>query len=118
MLRLRKFLHREVPEESPVTEAESAGNSPADIAKEYRTIIHDQLVRGGVLPECVEIEVRPAGKVQDGRHAFVGMLRLISWERTSAIRLLLGLPILERDRKSTRLNSSHRCISYAVFCLK
>src|SRR5437762_4739248 len=25
---------------------------------------------------------------------------------------------LFRDRKSTRLNSSHRCISYAVFCLK
>src|SRR5437763_5324029 len=41
----------------------------------------------------------------------------------------LGLPVVhveaglrsagERaDRKSTRLNSSHRCISYAVFCLK
>src|SRR5437762_8209365 len=32
------------------------------------------------------------------------------------------LQVLERgahqDRKSTRLNSSHRCISYAVFCLK
>src|SRR5437879_13484563 len=28
----------------------------------------------------------------------------------------IGLP--EVDRKSTRLNSSHRCISYAVFCLK
>src|SRR5437764_7547574 len=25
---------------------------------------------------------------------------------------------VEQDRKSTRLNSSHRCISYAVFCLK
>src|SRR5437762_9690651 len=25
---------------------------------------------------------------------------------------------LTLDRKSTRLNSSHRCISYAVFCLK
>src|SRR5437762_9346430 len=24
----------------------------------------------------------------------------------------------DTDRKSTRLNSSHRCISYAVFCLK
>src|SRR5437764_6463887 len=23
-----------------------------------------------------------------------------------------------QDRKSTRLNSSHRCISYAVFCLE
>src|SRR5437762_9178134 len=30
-----------------------------------------------------------------------------------------GLSSLEAvDRKSTRLNSSHRCISYAVFCLK
>src|SRR5437763_12168928 len=27
-------------------------------------------------------------------------------------------PRRRRDRKSTRLNSSHRCISYAVFCLK
>src|SRR5207247_9459425 len=28
-----------------------------------------------------------------------------------------GIPT-ERDRKSTRLNSSHEWISYAVFCLK
>src|SRR6266705_3341330 len=27
-------------------------------------------------------------------------------------------PLLDVDRKSTRLNSSHRTISYAVFCLK
>src|SRR5436190_8133768 len=26
--------------------------------------------------------------------------------------------LLQRDRKSTRLNSSHTVISYAVFCLK
>src|SRR5437762_3733760 len=36
-----------------------------------------------------------------------------SWERTRRI-----LKIGWSDRKSTRLNSSHRCISYAVFCLK
>src|SRR3712207_7776897 len=29
-----------------------------------------------------------------------------------------GDPGLEQDRKSTRLNSSHANISYAVFCLK
>src|SRR5256885_6943883 len=28
------------------------------------------------------------------------------------------VPIIRRDRKSTRLNSSHLVISYAVFCLK
>src|SRR5438132_8664850 len=27
-------------------------------------------------------------------------------------------PVAKRDRKSTRLNSSHTVISYAVFCLK
>src|SRR5258708_29799869 len=27
-------------------------------------------------------------------------------------------PLRRRDRKSTRLNSSHQIISYAVFCLK
>src|SRR5256885_10140256 len=33
----------------------------------------------------------------------------------AVVRLLEPLP---RDRKSTRLNSSHLVISYAVFCLK
>src|SRR5258708_13186256 len=30
----------------------------------------------------------------------------------------LGVGLPSRDRKSTRLNSSHQIISYAVFCLK
>src|ERR1017187_194246 len=44
--------------------------------------------------------------------------------RTRCSYLLKGNPSGPRDcsraidRKSTRLNSSHRCISYAVFCLK
>src|SRR2546422_8501879 len=29
-----------------------------------------------------------------------------------------AIPLLSADRKSTRLNSSHGYISYAVFCLK
>src|SRR5947209_16466591 len=33
-------------------------------------------------------------------------------------RRLRCLATLDRDRKSTRLNSSHANISYAVFCLK
>src|SRR5258708_23630625 len=34
------------------------------------------------------------------------------------LRLLRRAAALLRDRKSTRLNSSHQIISYAVFCLK
>jgi hypothetical protein len=102
MLDLRKFLQRE-PADNPVTEVEPSGHSADEVAREYRTIINEQLVRGGVLPKCVEVEVRPAGKLRDGHQMFVGMLRLTSWERTSAIRLLLGLPILEsRLRRAVR----------------
>src|SRR5438132_4667525 len=37
----------------------------------------------------------------------------------AAAQLLLGTATQQRpDRKSTRLNSSHTVISYAVFCLK
>src|SRR5437764_12549522 len=35
------------------------------------------------------------------------------WEKNLAVRSSYNT-----DRKSTRLNSSHRCSSYAVFCLK
>src|SRR5438128_6018182 len=38
------------------------------------------------------------------------------WRRSRSVRALCACP--RRDRKSTRLNSSHGSISYAVFCLK
>jgi hypothetical protein len=102
MLGLKKFLQRE-PEDSPETEVEPSGHSVDEISQEYHSIIQDQLVRGGVLAKCVEIEVRQAGKLRDGHFMFVAMLRLTTWERTSAIRLLLGLPILEsRLRRAVR----------------
>src|SRR3712207_7186237 len=38
----------------------------------------------------------------------------ISWQKTEP----LDDYLISKDRKSTRLNSSHANISYAVFCLK
>src|SRR5437867_9524067 len=37
---------------------------------------------------------------------------------TANLGLTGGALVVGKDRKSTRLNSSHRTISYAVFCLK
>src|SRR3712207_8924563 len=45
----------------------------------------------------------------------------INWPGLMALAVITSIPILivfARDRKSTRLNSSHANISYAVFCLK
>src|SRR5258708_31442831 len=42
---------------------------------------------------------------------------IVGWEfHRGAIKT--GVVSTSRDRKSTRLNSSHQIISYAVFCLK
>src|SRR5437764_7594638 len=48
--------------------------------------------------------------------AFATAFALAFPERTAGLVLLSA--VTHPDRKSTRLNSSHRCISYAVFCLK
>src|SRR5437762_4078744 len=61
----------------------------------------------------------------------LGLLTALTWggadfiarfatHRIGALRSMLYMQLTGflLDRKSTRLNSSHRCISYAVFCLK
>src|SRR5437763_10212321 len=44
-----------------------------------------------------------------------------NYHKAGIFSVLRGIGVIigaKKDRKSTRLNSSHRCISYAVFCLK
>src|SRR5437879_8819959 len=50
-----------------------------------------------------------------GEHTiFQGSAPVVRLVTTVALKVFVA----NRDRKSTRLNSSHRCISYAVFRLK
>src|SRR5256885_11816796 len=55
----------------------------------YTTLFRSRLIRDLYLMDLVQLELSPAVPAE-----------------------------LKRDRKSTRLNSSHLVISYAVFCLK
>src|SRR5258708_11898904 len=57
--------------------------------------------------------------VESERHDVVGAGNLALAARLK-LRKAFGVDRThgERDRKSTRLNSSHQIISYAVFCLK
>src|SRR5947209_15888010 len=46
------------------------------------------------------------------------LMKVAPWENQDLTKLKEYCEILVLDRKSTRLNSSHANISYAVFCLK
>src|SRR5688572_31139303 len=63
----------------------------------YTTLFRSELP-GGVLDQQSDDEMREQPAAGEG--------------------LALGRQATEADRKSTRLNSSHSQISYAVFCLK
>src|ERR1035438_10645697 len=62
--------------------------------------------------------IRPVGNLQPAMARLAGILRVELYPQLRARRCQVGLLIDRRDRKSTRLNSSHLGISYAVFCLK
>src|SRR5258705_4456947 len=64
---------------------------------------------------------RSRGLVLHGVHGAVDFLRELGLERLedlAEVRAQDPRVAQGRDRKSTRLNSSHLGISYAVFCLK
>src|SRR2546426_9640705 len=50
--------------------------------------------------------------------AGLGVLLLVAWRHRTVAAPAARRSATVRDRKSTRLNSSHLVISYAVFCLK
>src|SRR5690606_39747889 len=79
---------------------------PSSTLFPYTTLFRSQ---DGPAPRLnfVSIRVRDPAEVDDAGRGRV--------ERLDALDVRLELP---QDRKSTRLNSSHVKISYAVFCLK
>src|SRR5437764_6788568 len=60
-----------------------------------------------------KLELRREESRHAAHHSFTGSPTA---DVNVAVIRISGEPMA--DRKSTRLNSSHRCISYAVFCLK
>src|SRR5437870_7015556 len=51
-------------------------------------------------------------------HRFFMEALSAEWKRSTRAGRAFALVLMDLDRKSTRLNSSHVAISYAVFCLK
>jgi hypothetical protein len=93
---LHLFATRAENESTGATEIDLGDQSIEDIKEGYKELIRELLEDGGVNLDCVEIEMRGAGRAHDGRHVFLGMLRLAKWERKSALRVMIGLPLVER----------------------
>src|SRR5437762_5997365 len=83
------------------------------------------LFRSGAVAEREEREVTPHADVRPRVHVRAALpdedvpgAHVRAGEDLDPAPLSCAVAPVAGDRKSTRLNSSHRCISYAVFCLK
>lgn len=73
------------------------------LPSEYERQISLVLRRWGISDSCTSIQVVRIGEGADGRQVFVALVRISAWERRPVLRLLLGLPLLERKvRKAIR----------------
>lgn len=109
MIDFWKLFTRDVTRRNPPSPSlPDPGNAPTlpcgeGLEVEYRSLIVHELRRAGISPQCASIEVRRLGHGPQGFDVLAGMIRLQQWERTSALRLMLGLPLLEaRVRRSVR----------------
>src|SRR5688572_31867291 len=84
-------------------------SAPADL---YTLSLHDALpIFSNTLPGMSDLQFMLPMYFSEGVHKRrLPLTRFVATTSTNAARIL--------DRKSTRLNSSHSQISYAVFCLK
>lgn len=92
---LLKIFQRGSHEDSPQTEVNPAGDDGDGLEAELHMAVAEQLARGGISEDGITIEIRCLGRGIDGRNVYVAMLRLVKWEPRSAVRLLLGLPLLQ-----------------------
>lgn len=101
MFDLKKIFRRGASAGDPDSDYHPSDKSTGGLQVEYQGLIANQLRRLGISPDCTTVEVRKLGQAPDGYDVFAGMVRLSSWERDSALRLLLGLPILEARMRKT-----------------
>src|SRR5437762_6637532 len=71
--------------------------------------------RSTLFPYTTLFPISPQKFTEDAHYGMAHSVHDIVADTVSGFIYLTGS---NADRKSTRLNSSHRCISYAVFCLK
>src|SRR3712207_8121127 len=82
----------------------------------YTTLFRSNCVKGYFLSKIMYGADRlttPLLRMRDGEFHKEGDFAPVSWDQAFDV-----MAQQWKDRKSTRLNSSHANISYAVFCLK
>src|SRR3712207_6297300 len=105
------------PDPAPAPESPPVASDPAPVRPREQTVVPFRTAVRAWFAISLQTFGGPAGQIAVMQRSLVDEKRWIGQRRfLHALNYCMLLP--GPDRKSTRLNSSHANISYAVFCLK
>lgn len=81
------------------------GNDMEETSDHYLDLVQETLERCGIAWDSLIVEIQSVGLAVDQKTVYAAMVYLDRWERTSALRLLMGLPLIEARVREAARNS-------------
>jgi len=78
------------------TDYKALGHASGGLEAEYQRLVEHHLRRWGVSEACASVEILQMEQRRGKREVFVATICLHSWDRNSVLRVLLGLPMLDK----------------------
>ena len=92
------------PRSEHQTDYQSLGENAGGLDAEYRRLVTHHLARWGVPESCAVVQIQQLPD-QGGKEAFMALVCLVSWDRNAVVRVLLGLPLLDKKiRKAVEVS--------------
>ena len=79
------------------TDYEQLGHQPGGLPAEYSKVVEEEMHRMGIPASLASLQVTQVAMTPQGRGVYAAHIRLLKWHGGPAVRLLLGLPILDRS---------------------
>lgn len=79
------------------TDYDQLGHEPGGLPAEYSKIVEAEMRRMGIPESLASLQVTQVASTPQGRGVYAAHIRLMKWQEGPAVRLLLGLPLLERS---------------------
>ena len=78
------------------TDYQALGHASGGLEAEYQRLVENHLRRWGVGEHCAQVEIQQIEQRKGRREVFVATIVLTAWDRNGVLRVLIGLPMLDK----------------------
>jgi hypothetical protein len=78
------------------TDFQALGHASGGLEADYQRLVEHHLRRWGVPESCASVEIQQIEQRKGRRDIFVATISLDAWDRDGVLRVLLGLPLLDK----------------------